>query len=126
VAKIEGSAVEYQIADHLSARVIADANGNKTGERGHYPFGGTWYESGASTKFKFTGGVYPERSRGEREAGAQPAGDLDYAVFRYHYPRLGRFTSPDPVAGSITDPHLQSNRCLELRAAGHAGIAQVE
>jgi RHS repeat-associated protein len=96
VAKIEGASVEYQISDHLSVRVIADANGNKVGERGHYPFGGTWYETGTNTKFKFTS--Y------EREAGTGSAGDLDYAVYRSHYPRLGRFTSPDPVAGSVIDP----------------------
>jgi len=28
----------------------------------------------------------------------------DYAVFRSHMNRTGRFTSPDPIAGSITDP----------------------
>ncbi len=30
----------------------------------------------------------------------------DYAVFRYHVNRLGRFSSPDPLAGSIAN--LQS------------------
>ena len=64
--------------------------------RGHHQFGGTWYETGTNTKFKFTS--Y------EREAGTGSAGDLDYAVYRSHYPRLGRFTSPDPVAGSVIDP----------------------
>ncbi len=44
------------------------------------------------TKWKFT---YHER---DAESG------LDYATFRYYASRLGRFMTPDPVAGNIFNP----------------------
>jgi len=88
--------VHMLYGDQISPRLSADSIGTQTGEQGHFPFGETWYESGYVTKWKFTS--Y------EREAGTGSAGDLDYAVYRSHYPRPGRFTSPDPVAGSVIDP----------------------
>jgi RHS repeat-associated protein len=62
------------------------------GRFGHYPFGETWYEAGKVDKWKFT--TY------ERDAES----GLDYAMFRYDSTRLGRFMTPDPVAGTILDP----------------------
>jgi len=94
LAKIEAGASQYYHQDHLSVRVITDTNGTKVGERGHFPFGDAqpWYETGTNTKWKFT--TY------ERDAESLN----DYAVARYHINRLGRFASPDPIAGSIADP----------------------
>ncbi len=96
---VAGSTTTYHHADHLSVRVNADGTpgsptfGEKNGERGHLPFGETWYENGGgTTKWKFTS---YER---DGESG------LDYAMARYHGNRFGRFLSPDPIAGSISDP----------------------
>ncbi len=94
LAKIESGATTYYHADHLSARLLTDSSGNTLGQRGHYPFGETWYETGTTTKFKFT--TY------ERDA---ESGN-DYALARYSVNRLGRFSSPDPVAGSNGNPQL--------------------
>jgi RHS repeat-associated protein len=93
LAKIENGAVTYYHADHLSARMLTDSSGNSLGQRGHYPFGEIWYETGITTKLKFT--TY-ER---DGESGN------DYAMARYHVNRLGRFSSPDAIAGSQINPH---------------------
>ncbi len=92
VAKIEGSATNYFHQDHLSNRVVTDSTGTVVEQKGHYPFGESWYEGGTPNKLKFTS--Y------ERDA---ESGN-DYAVFRYHVNRLGRFNSPDLIAGAVTDP----------------------
>ncbi len=90
-AKIEAGATTYFHADHLSARLVTDSTGTVTGQQGHFPYGESWYGSSV-TKWKFT--TY-ER---DTESGN------DYAMFRTHVNRLGRFSSPDPLAGSISDP----------------------
>jgi len=90
LATMEGSAVKYYHQDHLSNRVITDANSSVVEQKGHLPFGETWY--GGGDKWKFT--TY------ERDA---ESGN-DYAIFRSYVNRLGRFSSPDPLAGSTTDP----------------------
>ncbi len=59
--------------------------------QGHFPFGEMWYDSGA-TKWKFT---THER---DSESGN------DYAMARYDVSRLGRFSAPDPLAGSTISP----------------------
>ena len=92
LATIEGTATTYHHADHLSARLFTDASGTKIGDRGHYPFGEAWYETGSTDKWKFT----------SYERDGESA--LDYAMFRYDSSRLGRFMTPDPIAGSIADP----------------------
>ncbi|MFQ5723020.1 MAG: RHS repeat-associated core domain-containing protein, partial [Terriglobia bacterium] len=92
LATLEGGATKYHHSDHLSERLSTDANGNVAHAYGHYPFGETWYETGTADKWKFT--------RYERE----PESTLDYAIFRYHNSRVGRFQTPDPIAGSIVDP----------------------
>ncbi len=90
VAKVEGSATKYYHQDHLSNRVITDANGTAVEQHGHFPFGEDWYPGG--DKWKFT--TY------ERDA---ESGN-DYAMARFHVNRLGRFSSPDLLAGSVLDP----------------------
>ena len=95
LATISGSSTTYHHADHLSERVATDQNGNVARNYGHYPFGETWYETGTASKLKFTS--YERDS----ESGN------DYAMMRYSINRLGRFSSVDPVGGTIGDP--QSN-----------------
>jgi RHS repeat-associated protein len=72
--------------------MTTDAQGTKIGEQGNYPFGEFWYSSSATTKWRFTS--Y------ERDA---ESGN-DYAIFRYHSNRLGRFLTPDPLARSVASP----------------------
>jgi len=92
VATIAGSTTTYHHADHLSVRLTTDTSGNALAQQGHYPFGESWYQGSGGTKWQFTS---YER---DTESGN------DYAMFRYHVNRLGRFSSPDPIAGSVADP----------------------
>jgi RHS repeat-associated protein len=69
-----------------------DSTGVVSRTFGQFPYGETWYETGTASKWKFTS---YER---DTESG------LDYAMFRYDSTRIGRFTSPDPLAGSIGNP----------------------
>ena len=62
LATHEGGSLKYHHAEHLSTRVFTDSAGNKVGERGHYPFGEVWYESGQTDKWKFTHSTHPEGS----------------------------------------------------------------
>jgi len=92
LAKIEGGASIYYHPDHLSNRVLTDSSGNTLGQRGHYPFGDTWYESGTTTKLQFTS--YERDSESTN----------DYAMMRSYINRFGRFSSPDLLAGSLGNP----------------------
>ncbi len=92
LAKIESSATVYYHQDGLSARIMTDASGNVITQQGHYPYGELWYQSGTGTKWTFT--TY------ERDAESTN----DYAMARYYRNSLGRFNSPDPLNGSISDP----------------------
>src|SRR6266478_4947825 len=92
LAKIESSSTIYYHSDHLSSRVLTDLAGSTVAQRGHYSFGESWFETGTASKFKFT--TY-ER---DGESGN------DYAMARYNVNRLGRFASPDPLAGSPSSP----------------------
>ena len=92
LATITGGTPKFHIRDHLSTRVTADTNGGNRIEQGHLPFGEQWYQGSGSSKWKFTS--YERDS----ESGN------DYAIFRTYINRLGRFNSPDPIAGSTADP----------------------
>ncbi len=92
LAKIEGGAATYHHQDHLSNRVLTDSSGAVIGQQGHFPFGESWYAQSGSTKWQFTS--YERDS----ESGN------DYAMMRSYVNRLARFSSPDPVAGSLADP----------------------
>ena len=96
LATISGTTTTYHHADHLSVRLTTDANGANPSGQGHFPFGEQWYPAGApATKWQFTS--Y------ERDGGTGESGN-DYAMMRYHVNRLGRFSSPDPLAGTIGEP----------------------
>ncbi len=91
IAKIAGSTTTYFQNDHLSNRVVTDSSGNVVEQLGHYPFGENWYDTG-NEKHKFT--TYERDS----ESGN------DFAMARHNVSRLGRFSSPDPLSGSIYNP----------------------
>jgi RHS repeat-associated protein len=93
LATISGGTINYHVPDHLSARVTTDSNGSVIGQQGNYPFGEySWYASSTTTKWQFTS--Y------ERDAESSN----DYAMARFNVAHLGRFSSPDPLAGSIGNP----------------------
>ena len=68
-------------------RILTDSGGNLIGQRGSYPYGESWYETGTLTKVEFT--TYERDS----ESGN------DYATDRTYVNRLGRFSSVDPLPG---------------------------
>jgi RHS repeat-associated protein len=92
LATIDSSGTKYHHSDHLSARLTTDSSGNKAGEQSHFPFGESWYSANSTTKIQFT--TY-ER---DNESGN------DYAMARYNVSRLGRFSMPDLLGGTIGDP----------------------
>ncbi|HEV2299669.1 MAG TPA: RHS repeat-associated core domain-containing protein [Candidatus Acidoferrales bacterium] len=91
-----GSTLLYHGHDQVSDRLNMDGNGNVVGSQGHFPFGEDWYMSNTTMKWHFT--TY------ERDAESSN----DYAKFRYHVNRLGRFASTDPVCPRKTNPQMQN------------------
>ena len=92
------TAIKYHLRDHLSVRVTTNSSGAIIGEQGHYPFGETWYLNSTTTKEQFT--TY-ER---DPESGSGGGTGNDYAMARYYANRLGRFSSIDPLSGSLGNP----------------------
>jgi RHS repeat-associated protein len=95
LAKIDSSGTKYYQQDHLSNRLITDSSGNTVGQQGHFPYGEQWYPvppASPTTKWEFT--TYERDS----ESGN------DYAQARYNVNGLARFSSPDRMAGSSSDP----------------------
>ena len=98
LATIAGSTTTYHHADHITVRASSDGTagsptfGQKIGDQGHYPYGESWYLQNTTTKWQFTS---YER---DGESGN------DYAMFRTYINRLGRFSSPDLLAGSAAAP----------------------
>jgi RHS repeat-associated protein len=91
LAKIDAGGTKYYHEDHLSNRLVTDSSGNTLAQLGHFPSGEAWYNS-TGDKFVFT--TYERDSESSN----------DYAMARYNMSRLGRFSSPDPIAGSIRNP----------------------
>ncbi len=92
LAMFSGGATTYYHQDHLGVRLTTDANGNVASQQGTFPFGESWYQSGAGDKTVFTS--YDRDS----ESG------LDYALARYYDSSTGTFCSADPLDGSPGDP----------------------
>jgi RHS repeat-associated protein len=90
IALLQSGTTYYFHNDHLSPRVRTNTSGAIVDQRGHFPFGETWY-SPAGAPLLFTG-YYRDAESGN-----------DYAMARYNVNRLGRFSSPDPISGSISD-----------------------
>ena len=87
--------IYYFFADHLGTnRVMTSATGTTVQESTYYPFGGEQRQitTTAENRWKFTG---LER---DNESG------LDHTLFRKFASNLGRWLSPDPLAGDITNP----------------------
>ena len=91
LARIDSSATKYYHQDQLSNRLVTDSSGNTITQMGTFPFGESWYNA-SNDKLLFT--TYERDS----ESGN------DYAQARYNVSGLGRFSSPDPIAGSTSDP----------------------
>jgi len=87
IAKIDSAGTKYYHKDHLSNRLVTDSSGNTVAQMGHFPYGESWYNA-SGDKLLFTS--Y------ERDA---ESGN-DYAQARYDISGLGRFSSPDPIAGT--------------------------
>jgi RHS repeat-associated protein len=87
-------AVNYTYFDQVGSTVtITDGSGNPCYQATFTPYGQEEpTQSACSSNYKFTG---YER---DTETG------LDYAFARFYDPRLGRFMSPDPLGGDLTDP----------------------
>jgi RHS repeat-associated protein len=92
VASIQSGTTDYWHNDHLSPRVRTDTSGNVADQRGTFPFGETWYTPGSTAPWMFTT-YYRDVESGN-----------DYAQARTYGSGLGRFSSPDPVSGSTSDP----------------------
>ncbi|MBI1738455.1 MAG: DUF4329 domain-containing protein [Acidobacteria bacterium] len=92
LAKFEGSTTTYYHQDHLSNRVTTNTSGSIVAQNGHFPFGENWFPTTNPDKLKFTS--Y------ERDGESSN----DYAIARSHINRFGRFSSPDPMEGSIVNP----------------------
>jgi RHS repeat-associated protein len=95
IARVDGSgSVFFYYADHVgTTRTIADSSGNMCYDADFTPYGQEMvHTNNCPQNYKFTG--Y------ERD----PETGLDYAFARYYSSRLGRFMSPDPLGGDITDP----------------------
>jgi RHS repeat-associated protein len=95
--------VYYYFSDHLgSTRVVTTSTGSPCYEADFLPYGteGTpaGFSNTCSTTYKFTG-----YERDAETAYGTSSGN-DYAFARYYNTRLGRFMSPDPLAGDISDP----------------------
>ena len=86
----------YRFTDHLgSLRVLTDSTGVIKQELDYDPFGAEI----AVVSNPSTDDAYRFISR-ERDSES----GLDYAMFRYDSSRLGRFMTPDPVAGAVLNP----------------------
>jgi RHS repeat-associated protein len=105
LATVSGGATTYQHPDHLSVRLSTDSSGNVTRTFGHFPFGEAWYETGTASKWKFTSRVSGfVLANPELNKARDTESNNDYALARFYSNPVARFTSPDPLAGSLVNP----------------------
>jgi RHS repeat-associated protein len=89
--------VTYYFSDQIgTTRTLTDATGHLCYDADFYPFGGerTPYVNTCSQSYKFAGM--------ERDSETQN----DHTMFRYYASNTGRWLSPDPLAGDVTNPQL--------------------
>ncbi len=90
--KFESGATTYYHPDHLSNRLVGPIPaGTSSRKWATFPFGEIWYNASAQAGYS---PVY------ERDA---ESGN-DYAMARFYINPVARFSSPDPLAGSIAYP----------------------
>jgi len=88
----------YQHGDHLTTRVTTENSGALSNRQGHFPYGESWYEAltaNPSVLRKYTTYLRDDETT---------SGKLNYAVFRQHSARTGRFLMADPVRGRVRIP----------------------
>jgi len=88
----------YQHHDHMNTRVATDQQGNVAYQRGNYPYGDQWYDTGAAS---------PNVARKLTRYRLEPeltASLLNAALYREHSARIGRFLTPDVKAGNRFNP----------------------
>ena len=103
---ISSGNVYYLSHDRLgSHRTLTDSSGNVKGESDYYPFGAERVISSTVTdNFRFT------RMESDPEDG------LDHTLFRQYTPAQGRWETPDPVRGDITNPQSLNRYVYALDA----------
>ncbi len=93
----------YFALDHLGTpRLVTNSAGNQTGYHVYYPFGeeATAFDP-TIDRMQFTG---HERDLNSMAGGNPFADDLDYMHARFYNGQVGRFTSVDPIGGSLGAP----------------------
>jgi RHS repeat-associated protein len=96
IARRDASAnVTYYFSDQIgTTRTMTDSTGHLCYDADFYPFGGerTPYVNTCSQSYKFAGM--------ERDSETQN----DHTMFRYYASNTGRWLSPDPLGGDVTNP----------------------
>ncbi len=101
--------VFYYFADHLGTpRTLTNAQGNVCYDADFTPYGQEMVHTNTCPQnYKFTGYEL------DGESG------LYYATFRYYNPRLGRFMSSDPLAGTVANPQSLNRYAYALNDPGN-------
>jgi RHS repeat-associated protein len=119
--------INWLVADHLGTpRMIIDQTGTNVKRHDYLPFGEELFApvGGRTTAQGYTAvdGIRQQFISKERDTET----GLDYFGSRYYSSNLGRFTSPDSVAGSIVVPqtlnlytYVQSNPLKFIDPTGH-------
>ncbi len=89
IAKIASGATVYYHRDQVSTRVTTDANGNVVSQQGHYPFGESWYQSGATPNSTPPNPLPTDQQFTTYQRDFESGND--YALAREFVDRLGRF-----------------------------------
>jgi len=83
------STLLYQHQDQLTTREVTDNFANVAYQRGDFPYGDQWYDTG-------TASLSVMRKYTSYQMEPELSGSLNYAMAREHSARLGRFHTPDP------------------------------
>ena len=102
----------YQHGDHLTTRVTTENSGALSNRQGHYPYGESWYEAltaNPSVLRKYTKYLRDDETT---------SGKLNYAIYREHTSRTGRYLSTDPVHGRFNPQTLNRYAYVANEPAG--------